>query len=150
MPKYEIFKSKGEGEQCWRWRLMDDNGKVIVRSEEAFVKSNCLASLKRIRQEIATSPVWKDESPEDREKGFPFEYFQNNVDGKWYCRLHVGNHETMAVDEGFSSEDAIKTTLEKLKKEMRDAKITWENPEDDPAYQEKHDDRTETKGIPGS
>lgn len=53
------------------------------------------------------------------------------------------------VREGEEPEGGIEV-LEKICTEIDEIKITWENPEDDPAHQEKHDDRTETKGIPGS
>lgn len=53
------------------------------------------------------------------------------------------------VREGEEPEVNVEV-LEKICTEIDEAEIIWQNPEDDPAYQEKHADRTETKGIPGS
>ena len=43
-----------------------------------------------------------------------------------------------------------KRQIEDIKKIILEASIVWENECDDPAYQHKHDDRTEPHGIPGS
>ena len=36
MAKYEIYKSKDQGEQCWRWRFRGNNDEIIADSEESF------------------------------------------------------------------------------------------------------------------
>ncbi len=141
---YLIYKSEDQGEECLRWRLEDDEGTVIAESEESFLKGSIVPSIKRIREEASKAPVWKDESQDDQDKGYRFEYSSNQC--TW--RLRAGNHETMAI--GHVSDIDIEFALENIKSIMGCAEIGWDTPEDDPAHQAKVDDRTETKGIPGS
>ncbi len=150
MLRYQIYKSNDSGEQCWRWRLLDDKGNNIAHSEEPFLKQDILASIKKIREKANDAPIWQDENKEDKDKGYRFEYYKSSKDGKWRWRFRAGNHETMAIGDPYDSENDIKNALEYVKKEMANAKIEWENPKDDPSHKEKQDDCTETKGIPGS
>lgn len=129
---------------------MNDNGETIARSEEAFLKGSILASIKKVRAKAGQAPIAKNESPEDSDFAYRFEYDQCDKSGAWHWRLRAGNHETMAVGNAYTSEDSIKIDLNRIKAIMCIAKITWENPEDDPAHQEKCNDRTENKGIAGS
>lgn len=145
---YLIYKSEDQGEECWRWQLKDDKETVIANSEESFLKGSIVPSIKRIREEASKAPVWKDESQDDQDKGYRIEYSSNQLDNQCTWRLRAGNHETMAV--GHVSDSNIESVLENIKSTMGCAEIIWDNPEDDPAHQAKVDDRTETKGIPGS
>ena len=115
-----------------------------------FFKGSIIASIKRIRKEAAEAPILENESLEDQDKGYRFEYHEGGKGEQGNWRLRAGNHEIMIIGEGYKSESGIEHILENIRKEMGCAEITWENPEDNPTYQERHDDRTETKGIPGS
>ncbi len=148
MSKYVIYKLENQGEECWHWRLEDDQGVVVAESEESFLKGSIVPSIKRIREEATKAPVWEDESQDDQDKGYRFEYSRNQSDNQCAWRLRAGNHQTMAV--GHVSVSNAETDLENIKSTMSCAEIRWDNPEDDPAHQDKSDDRTETKGIPGS
>ena len=151
MSKFQIYQGNDIGEQRWRWRLLDNNGKNIGRSEEAFVKGSIVPSIKRLKSEVDKAPVAHDESIKDEDKGYRFEYFKSEKDNQWYWRLKAGNHEIMAISgEGFPDEDEAKKQIEHFRGTAVSSLITWENPKDDPAYQEKHDDRTTPTGIPGS
>ena len=151
MSKFEIYQGEDTQEQCWRWRLFDDNNANIGRSEEAFLKGSIKPSVKKIKGNIQEAPIAKDESDEDKDKGYRFEYFKSEKDEQWYWRLKAGNHEIMAISgEGFSSEKIVIEQINLFKKVAADAAINWENEQDDPAYQEKHEDRTEPRGNPGS
>lgn len=149
MLEYQIFKFPNEGEKCWRWRLTDDS-REIACAKDAHLKGECLASIKRIRQELSADLLRGNECEERQNGDYHIQRSQSDKDGKWYWRLFKGDCEIAVSSEGFISEDSLKIALERIGKETRESKITWEHPEDDPAYQEKHDDRTETRGVPGS
>lgn len=148
--KYEIYKTPDAGEQCWGWRLFDDTGNEIANGGELFLKGSVLASVKNVRARAKDAPIWKDESPEDQDKGYRFEY-ADKPDGKWHWRLRAGNNQTIAVGSVvYDSEEAVEDSLKDVWQVMSNAEICWKNSADDPAHQAKNDDRTETKGIPGS
>ena len=151
MSKFEIYRSNDKGEQCWRWRLVDSNYKNIARSEEPFIKSSVKRSIKTIKDKVAlNAPVFFDESIEDVDKGYRFEYFQSEKDSEWYWKLKASNHELMAIGgEGFSSKQSILKSIENAKVEIGRAEIIFENPKDDPAYEAKNqDDTKENPSIP--
>ena len=151
MSKFQIYQGEDSGEQRWRWRLFDNNNENIGRSEEAFVKSSIVPSIKRLKNKVDKALVVYDESIQDEDKGYRFEYFKSEKDNQWYWRFKAGNHEKRAIGgEGFPDETEIKKQIEHFRETAISSSITWENPEDDPAYQEKHDDRTEPMGMPGS
>lgn len=150
MSKFEIYKGNDKGEQCWRWRLVDSNHENIAMSEEPFIKSSVKRSIKTIKDKVNISTlVFLDESDEDTDKGYRFEYFENEKN-EWYWRLKAGNHEPMAIGgEGFSSKQSILKSIENVKLEITRAIITFKNPEDDPAYEAKNqDDTKENPSIP--
>ena len=148
MPKFEIYRGNDQGEECWRWRFLLDKNTNIARSEEPFLKGSIKASIKKIQGKVGNAPFAQDESSEDKDKGYRFEYFQSE---KWYWRLKAGNHEIMAIGgEGFSSEAEVIHQINLFKNNAVEAQITWKNEQDDPAFQDKHDDRTEILGIDGS
>ncbi len=150
MSEYQINKLEGQGEQCWHWRLRDNDGEVIAHSERLSFKGNIVASIKRIREDVLGAPIGKNKDLENQDKGYRFEYRKSEERDHWDWCLQADNHETMVVGKVCASGDSIRLVLENIRKEIGTAKITWENPEDDPDHQAKHDDRTETKGIPGS
>ena len=130
MSKFEIYKGKGEGEEVWRWRLIDDNGEKIARSEEAFVKRSIKRSIKTIKMRVnIDTPVLLDGSKEDKNKGYRFEYFQSDRDKKkWYWRLKASNHQIMATGgQGFRSKRNILGSIENVKEEIGRAEILLEN-----------------------
>ncbi|AYQ57047.1 hypothetical protein MS2017_1359 [Bathymodiolus thermophilus thioautotrophic gill symbiont] len=151
MSEFKIYRGKDKGEQCWRWRLVDSNHKNIAMSEESFVKSSVKRSIKTIKDKVNLStPVFLDESNEDTDKGYRFEYFQSEKNSEWCWRLKAGNHEFMAIGgEGFSSKQSILKSIENVRVEMGRAKIIFENPEDDPVCEARNqDDTKENPSIP--
>ena len=147
MSEFQIYKSIGQGEKCWSWRLIGNDDEIIAYNEEPFLKGSIVASIKRIRQEAPDAPI---EESKNQDKGYRFEYHKTDEDKQWDWYLLDGDNKVIAIGKIFDQKDSVKDALENVRKEMNDAKITWENPEDDPDYQAKHDDRTDTKGIPGS
>ncbi len=150
MSIYQIYKEKNSGEQCWKWNLLDDKNEIIASSEGFFLKGKIVNSIKEVREEASNAQIWHNGNDKGEYKEYRFEYYQNKKDGKWYWRFRDSNHELMAIGDSYSSEDDVKNILEHIKKEMSVAEITWKNPEDDPTYQDKHDDTTTTEGISGS
>lgn len=150
MPKYQIYKSENQGEQCWHWRFIGNGGEIIANSDKPFFKGDIIASVKRIRQETPEASIKENGSSGNQGEGFQFEYHKNDKDKQWNWHLLDGNHKIVAVGKVLDLENSIERYLEDIRKEMGDAKITWEDPKDDPDCQAKHDDQTETKGIPGS
>ena len=151
MFKYQIYKIEDSGERCWCWKLLDDRGETVAHSEERFLKESIVGSIKDISVEVvrATICLCRDKESEDKEQGCRFEYYK--ADDNWQWRFCVGSQESIVIgDIQYNSEDEIKEILELVKKEMADACIEWQNLQDDPGYQDKRDDCTETRGIPGS
>lgn len=107
--EFEIYKQEDQGEKCWHWRLVNEDGKTIIRSKEPSFKGTIIPAIKKIRQEGQIALVREGEELEGDSEG-----------------------------------------LEEICAGIGEIKIIWQNPKDDPVYQEKHDDRTKTKGIPGS
>ena len=158
MSKFEIYKGKdADPKECWRWRLIDDNGAKIAKSEEPFLKGNIKGSIKKIQEYVGSlTPIVLDGSDDEKGNECRFAYFQSTEDGQWYWRLQAaGNNETLAVGgEGFVSEGNVKRSIENVRGEMCVAGIGFENPEDDPAYDAQKENEAEKtnikKGIPGS
>ena len=158
MSKFEIYKGNdADPKECWRWRLIDDNGANIAKSEEAFLKENIKESIKKIQEYVGPrTSIVLDSSDDEKGNECRFAYFQSTKDGQWYWRLQAaGNNETLAVGgEGFVSEGNVKRSIENVRGEMCVAGIGFENPEDDPAYdaqKENEDEKTNIKkGIAGS
>ncbi len=151
MTKFEIYQGADKGEQRWRWRLITENGKNIGRSEEPFIKGSIKGSIKTIQGKVKSALIFEDESEEDTDKGFRFEYVQSEKNQKWYWRLKAGNNELMAMGgEGFKEKKQVLLEINNFKDLAICAEIKWENEKDDLAYQDKCDDRTEPKGEPGS
>lgn len=152
MSKFEIYRDNSdEGEQCWRWRLKDSNGAKIARGGEPFVKSSIKRSIKTLKDKVdINTPVFLDESEDDTDTGYRFEYSKSENDSQWYWRLKAGNHEIMAIGgEGFSSEQSISKSIENVKLEIRMAKILFKDPKDDPAHKaNSEDDTKENHSIP--
>ncbi len=130
MSKFEIYKKDNSynSEQCWRWRLVDSNGAKIAKSEEPFIKSSIEGSIKTIKDRVDTNtPVFLDESNEDTDKGYRFEYFKSEKNNEWYWKLRAGNNETMASGgEGFTTEQSIKVSIVNVKVEIGRADIVYE------------------------
>ena len=144
MSVFQIYKGEDKDEnECYRWRLRDDNNEIIAQAGEAFWLNNIEQSIKIIQEQAPKAPIWKDEGKEDQDKGYRFEYNQSSKDGQWYWKLRSGNQKTLAIGEGYSSESNLKRGLENVKKEMGRAKI--ENP-----YKEQQKDRTKDRLPPGS
>ena len=158
MSKFKIYKGKDANtEECWRWKLIDDNGANIAKSEEPFLKENIKESIKKIQEYVGPrTSIVLDSSDDEKGNECRFSYFQSTEDGQWYWRLQAaGNNEKLAVGgEGFVSEGNVKRSIENVRGEMCVAGIGFENPEDDPAYdaqKENEDEKTNIKkGIPGS
>lgn len=153
--KFEIYRGEDKNtEQCWRWRLLDTNGKNIAKSEEPFLKENIQGSIKKMRNEVTEkTPIHPHNSPEKDGGVYRFEYQQSNKDGQWRWELKAGgNSETMAEGgEGFSSEQSIIVSLRNVRSEIPSAEIKYKNPDDDPANDaKKAEEETPTRGIPGS
>jgi len=155
MSNFIIYKGQDKDpNECWRWRLLDNNHKNIARSEEAFHKENITRSIKTMCSNVTleTPIIVKGDSAEDKSK-YRFIFFESKKDSQWYWQLRAGgNSEIMAIGgESFSSKDSVTRSLENVRFEIdRTGTIEWENPDDDPAGKAKSEDRTPTKGIPGS
>ncbi len=151
--KFEIYRGNDSGEECWRWRLVDADNNNIARSEEPFLKNSIRRSIKTIQSNVSgDTPVFLDESENDSDNGYRFEYFQGGNE-KWYWRLKSGNHEIMAIGgEDFESEKRVEEEIEHVKEVIIDAEIVFENPDDDPAKEAKEQDNTEEQPTipPGS
>lgn len=146
--QFVIYQSDTDsGEECWRWKLRDEQGNILALSEEAFLKGSVVPSIKRLRQEAQNAAIWEDESVQDRDKGYRFEYSRKECN-KVNWRFRSGNHQTMAI--GSIVDIDIEANFEQLKIQISGGAIVWEHEEDDPAHSNKCDDRTETRGIPGS
>ncbi len=143
MAIFQIHRNQNSGERCWCWRLLAENGTIIAESNNLFIKADIVNPIKQIIGESQNYPIL--EQAESKESVSRCEYHQK--EGKWY--LKTEKNEIIATGEIDVSADA-KNALKNILKEIKDAKITWENEEDDPAYQAKNDDSTTTKGAPGS
>lgn len=158
MSKFVIYRDKSEGtDQCWRWRLVDDNGARIAKSEEAFLKENVKPSIKLVQGNVNPKTLICLNGSDDEDGAvYRFAYHQSDKDEQWYWKLQAGgNNELMAVGgEGFSSKSKVSRSIENVRLEICRAGITFENIEDDPAYEAKEanrEDKTNVrKGAPGS
>lgn len=150
MSIYQIDKSNNQGEQCWFWHLIDSNDKTIASSKELFLKDNIVQSIKEVRQEVLNALIEESGDSKNQDKGYRFKYHKTASDQQWGWDLLDGNNKVIAAGEVFGPEDNVEGALDNVRKEMGNAKIDWKNPEDDPDYQEKHDDRTDNRGIPGA
>lgn len=152
MSKFVIYKGQDKGEECFRWKLIDDNDKNIARSEEPFLVTSIQKSIKTMQTKVGVdTPIYEDESLEDKDKGYRFEYSQSKNDNQWYWKLRAGNNETMAIGgEGFSSKQSVVRSIENVRLEIPRATIEWDNEALDPANKAKDNDTTPTKGLPGS
>ena len=154
MSYFTIYKSEDTGNQNYRWNLKDDNHKIIAHSEEAFHKENALKSVEKMQCHInqETEICLKPESTDTSK--YRFEYHQSEEDGQWYWTLKAGgNHEPMAIGEGYGSKSNVMKGLENIRLEMPRAEIKFQSPEDQKWYKAlliRREDTTETKGIPGS
>ena len=53
-----------------------------------------------------------------------FEYWQSSHDRKWYFHGKALNHERILQSEGYTTERACLDTIEVIKKNAKDAKVT--------------------------
>ena len=123
MSKFQIYKGKDQGDQCWRWRLKDDNHEIIAHSEEPFHKGNVEESVQKIQKNAPCAPIIAEDS--QSVDGYFFEYYKDNAE-QWRWRLKAGNHEIMAIGESYVSESGVKNALDNIKQEMGRASIEWE------------------------
>lgn len=149
MSKFIIYKGNDSGEQAWRWKLIDSNGANIARSEEAFIKTSIKRSIKTLQGNTSdNTPVYKDESKEDIDKGNRFEHFQSEKDEQWYWRFKAGNNKIIAIGgEGFSSKQSILKSIDNVKEEIPVAEILFENEKDDPSYEAQKKDNTKDNPV---
>lgn len=146
MSVFEIYKSESKNtdpDECYRWRLEDNNHEIIAQSGEDFWLNNIEISIKVIQEQAPNAPVWKDESQQDKDQGYRFEYYQSSEDQQWYWRFRSGNNKSLASGEGYSSESSIKKAIENIQLEMGRAKI--EN-----KFKDQQKDRTKKRLPPGS
>lgn len=150
MSTFKIYEENGLGEERWKWELIDSNGVEIAVSEEAFIKRSINKSIKTLQEKVNEStPVFLDESLEDSDKGYRFEYKQQD-DDSWCWIFKAANNKIMAIGgQGFSSKSNIKRSIDNVKVEITRAKIIFKNPKNDPAYDAKQQDNTkENPSIP--
>lgn len=150
MDKFVIYKDDRIGtDQCWRWRLIDTNGRNIARSEEAFLRENVSESIQKMQASVISStPIVEDGSEEEKGADWRFAYFKSDKDNKWHWRLQAaGNNETMAIGvEGFDSKGNVIRSIENVRDKMQSADI-----DGDVKEPTKKDEKTNIKkGIPGS
>lgn len=144
MLTFNIYEGKDENkEERWRWKLLDDNNN-IARSEEPFLQTSIIRSIKTLIREIdSNTPVYEDESKEDIDEGYRFEYFKGE-DDKFYWRIKAGNNELMAIGgQGFETKEKMLKDINNIKNNIENANIDFEKAEDDPSYDAKESDTTE-------
>lgn len=149
MFKLQIHEDQSkEGEVCWILSLIEDDGKSILQSETPLRKGEILALAKKIKHEVSNAEFFEQES-EKPQKGIWFEVAPNKNDG--LClRLMVTDKYTMVSTATCSSKEDIENLLESIKDDLKQAKIVWYPPEEDPAREHKDKDRSQNRGIPGS
>ncbi len=122
MSKFHIYKGKDQGDECWRWRLRDNNGENIADGGEGYRESSIDDAIKTLQQHAPGAPIVKDESAEDSDKGYRFEYYQGK-DAQWYWKFRSGNNQTMADGEGYTSESGVRRGVENVRLEMGRASV---------------------------
>lgn len=129
MSKFEIYKGKGKGDEVWRWRLVDNWGDKIARSEEPFKKGSIAKSIKKLQKKVVDAPVYLDEGPEDKDKGNRFEFYQSAA-GKWRWRFKAGNHEIMAISsKGYESDCEVMEMIEHFVHVISVPVVIWKEDE---------------------
>lgn len=154
MSYFTIYISDDKGNQNYRWNLKDDNHKIIAHSEEPFHRENALKSVEKMQCHVKQETEICLESESTDTSKYRFEYRQSEKDEQWYWTLKAGgNHEPMAIGEGYVSKSNVIEGLENVRLEISRAEIKFESPEDQKWYKAfliRREDTTETKGIPGS
>ncbi len=151
---YQIFDKTQAGEVRWSWRLLDKENKEVGVSESFFTKGEIISHIKKLRVEISSAEIVNINNSKDTNKDLGFEFFKDG--NNWYWKLKQGDQEvakgTIPNDffKGKDVEGTIEDWIKNIREIMQKAEPKWENEKDDPAYQEKTDDNTPTKGIAGS
>lgn len=126
MPVIKIREAHKKGELRWCIDLIDNDSRIVLQSTEPLPKGQALAGAKALKHKGRTSGIQVSEELEVK-----------------FDLINDTKFRTLGGDTCAENPDAIKVLL-------AEAEIVWEPPEADPAHKEKQDDRTLTKGIPGS
>ncbi len=156
---YQIFDKIEKGEARWSWRLLNQENKEIAESELLFTKGEVISHIKKLRREIDSAKIVDIANPKNSSQGLVFEYSKDGND--WHWMLKKGGQEkeeqeiakgTVPNDifEGKNAKDTVEGWVKDIRKEMQESETKWKDEKDDPAYQEKNEDNTLTKGIAGS
>ncbi len=148
MASFQVFKDIDKGEQCWHWRLLV-NGSNVAESKDPKFRDEILAFTKKSRKEMAGASVYDQAEATEGKSRIEYHSNENEDDMCEWCCKSDGDEVIAIGKTEVPKEDAI-SNLEDIFSNVGDADITWEDERDDPANQAKADDRTVTKGIPGS
>lgn len=122
MSTFQIYKGNDAGAECWRWRLIDDNGQNIAHSEEAFLQSSIRRSIETIQDHAPGASIVERDSAEDNGREYRFRYFQGK-DDQWYWHLVAPNQEKLGHGEGYVNKSGVKRALENIRTEMGRADV---------------------------
>ena len=135
MSYFKIYPSDDKGNQSYRWNLKDGNHEIIAHSEEPFHRENALSSVEKMQCNVNQDTEICLESESQDTSKYRFEYRQSEKDEQWYWTLKAGgNHEPMAIGEGYASKSNVVEGLENVRLEMARADITFESSEDQKWY----------------
>lgn len=126
MPVIKIREAHKKGELRWCIDLLDNDSRIVLQSAEPLSRGQALAGAKALKHKGRTSGIQVSEELEVK-----------------FDLINDTKFRTPDGDTCAENTDAIKVLLAEVE-------IVWEPPEADPAHKEKQDDRTLTKGIPGS
>ncbi len=126
MSRIRITDSGKGGELRWSLVLIDKENRSVVQSTELLSRGSALAVAKVLKHKVC-----------DHAAGVP-------VGREWQFEL-IDNTRFCLLDGGDCT--AVPDVAKDL---LAEVEIEWDPPEADPACREKKDDRTPTKGIPGS
>ncbi len=143
---FNIQQKKNEGEKSWGWALIDSskNNEKIAQSVEYKDKDGNLLSIKELIANAKNDNIvireldGKEEKPEDG-----VFYLNISKDNNW--SISNGDKQIAAGLSKLQDAGAGKYFLELLPQ----SDIRYENPDDDPAKEDKDDDNTEPN-ISGS
>ena len=150
MSQLEIFEDKHAGEHCWSVILIDDNNVTILSNVIPLAKGVALATAKALKNKGSNAP-FLGENPESL--GIPAWFAEKATDG-WLLGFTLVSETlfnlVLKPEDKVTDVRVIENALELIKANLLKAKIKWNPPEADPAYDQKESDETPTVGHPGS
>ena len=134
----EIRRGEENAEACWHVRLKTGD-RAILEIKDAVVKGEAIALAKALKFGKITANGASSEEPDAGLRR------TETADGRpEFC---LGESIFRVIEEVGGDGRTLEVTLCEM---LADAKIVWCPPGDDPAEIHRKDDRTKTRGIPGS